>query len=52
MSKAMPFIASRDDVQRIAAAPYGEFMPHRRILAALEHVAARHLTRDPSALRS
>lgn len=38
----MPFIASRADVQRIAAAPYGEFMPHRRILWALEDVAARN----------
>jgi fatty-acyl-CoA synthase len=42
MSGDVPFIASRADVQRIGAAPYGEFMPHGRVLAALEHVAARH----------
>lgn len=58
MNEAMPVIASRADVQRISAGPYRDFMPHRRILAALEHVADRHPERtalsaidvpDPSA---
>jgi fatty-acyl-CoA synthase len=42
MSQDMPSIASRADIQRIAAAPYGEFMSYRRVLQALEQVAARH----------
>jgi fatty-acyl-CoA synthase len=42
MLDAMPVIVSLADVQRIGAAPYRSFMPHSRILAALEHVAAHH----------
>lgn len=42
MLDAMPVIATLADVQRIGAAPYRSFMPHSRILAALEHVAARY----------
>ena len=42
MTDTTPVITSRDDVRRISAAPYRDFMPHRRVLAALENVAARH----------
>ena len=42
MSDTPPLIATLADVRRIGEAPYDTFMPHRRILAALEHTAARH----------
>jgi fatty-acyl-CoA synthase len=35
-------IATLADVRRISEGPYEAFMPHRRILAALEDVAQRH----------
>jgi fatty-acyl-CoA synthase len=39
---APPVIASIDDVRRIEAGPYGAFLPHARVLDALEASAARH----------
>ncbi len=42
MSSTPPTIATLEDVRRIGERPYAEFMPHRRILAALEDVARRH----------
>ena len=42
MLQPMPRIATLADVRRIAAAPYAAFMPHRRILQALEQVAQQH----------
>jgi fatty-acyl-CoA synthase len=42
MPSSPPFIATLEDVRRISSRPYGEFMPHRRILAALSDTASRH----------
>lgn len=41
MPGAPPSIASIADVRRLSALPYERFMPHRRILEALQDVAAR-----------
>ncbi len=41
MPPSPPFIASADDLRRIEQAPCEDFMPHRRVLAALEDVARR-----------
>lgn len=37
-----PRIATIADVRRLGERPYADFMPHRRILEALEDVALRH----------
>jgi fatty-acyl-CoA synthase len=37
-----PHIATIADVRRLGELPYADFMPHRRILEALEDVARRH----------
>ncbi len=37
-----PCIANVGDVRRIGQRPYADFMPHRRVLEALEDVACRH----------
>ncbi len=42
MPSTPSFIATHADVRRIAEAPYEAFMPHRRILEALEDVARQH----------
>lgn len=42
MQSTSPAIATFDDVRRLGARPYADFMPHRRILDALEAVADRH----------
>ena len=41
MPHPVPHIATLADMRRITAAPYAAFMPHRRILEALEDVARR-----------
>jgi fatty-acyl-CoA synthase len=42
MSNTLPLIATLADVHRISALPYASFMPHRRVLQALEDVAGRY----------
>lgn len=42
MSSSPPFIATLADVKRISEGTYDAFLPHRRILGALEAVAHRH----------
>jgi len=42
MPPPLPTITSLADIQRISHGVYGEFMPHQRILQALEDVAQRH----------
>ena len=42
MTPAPHAIAGLVDQRRISAAPYDAFMPHRRVLGALEQVAGRH----------
>ena len=58
MTHAPAAISGLADQRRISAAPYDAFMPHRRVLRALERVASCHPQRvaltvvdvpDPSA---
>lgn len=41
MTGTPPYIAAMADVRRLGERPYAEFMPHRRVLEALEDVARR-----------
>jgi len=40
-----PLIATVSDIRRIAECPYTDFMPHHRVLGALEDAARRHAGR-------
>jgi hypothetical protein len=42
MSSTPPHIATIVDVRSLGERPYSDFMPHRRILEALEDVARHH----------
>lgn len=42
MLSTPPYIATLEDASRIGQRPYADFMPHRRVLEALEDVARRH----------